>query len=293
MASAEVGWGSGMRVTSRLLVIHGCLVLLVGCDRVEFLAPVDPESVSIELAVSGGLAGVGYSFEVDGSAGEVRGLTCVSGCDFEAGDVLAFISADQVRELSLRLEDTGILRMDGRDFGQGCCDFFGLELTYRREGATTRVRGTQDRFPGDLSDVVALLYALADGRVPMLVSPATRDTDWPRDPYTLGEVTVDGLTLSVEVTYGGGCAAHIMDLVGWGGWLESAPVQINALVTHDDGADPCDALITEIRRFDLQPLVRAYEEAYGPIGTDRPTVILRLWDPLAAGPLGRLVEVRL
>jgi hypothetical protein len=282
-----------MRVMSRHWGIHACLALLVGCNGVDFLEPVDPEGVSIELAVSGGLAGIGYSFVVDGSAGEVRGLTCTSGCDFEEGDVLALVSADQVRELALRLEDTGILRMDGRDFGSGCCDAFGLELTYRRAGATSRVRGTQDRFPSDLSDVVALLFALAEGRVPMLISPDTRDTDWPRDPYTLGEVVVEGLTLSVEVTYGGGCSAHVMDLVGWGGWLESNPVQIKALVTHDDGDEPCDALVTQTRRFDLQPLARAYEGAYGPIGTDRPSVILRLWDPLAAGPVGRLVEVRL
>lgn len=282
-----------MRVTSRLWVIHGCVALLAGCDRVDFLAPVEPESVSIELAVSGGLAGVGYSFVVDGGAGEVRALTCVSGCDFQVGDVLAVVSDDQVGELARRLEDTGILRMDGRDFGEGCCDFLALELTYSREGASSHVQGTQDRFPRDLSEVVALLYALAEGRVPMLISPDTRDTDWPRDPYTLGAVTVDGLTLSAEVTYGGGCAAHVMDLVGWGGWLESNPLQINALVTHDDADDPCDALITETRPFDLRPLVRAYEGAYGPIGADRPTVILRLWDPLAAGPVGRLVEVRL
>jgi len=279
--------------TRRLWWIGIFVALLGACDRVDFLEPVLPEDVTIELAVSGGIAGIGYSFIVDGSAGEVRGLTCVLGCDFAAGDVLAVVSADQVAELAGRLEEAGILRMDERDFGEGCCDFVQLDLTYRRESASAHVRGTQDRFPAELSDVVALLIGLADGRVPMLIAPDTDEGDWPLDPYTLGNVSVEGLTLSAEVTYGGGCVPHPMDLVAWGGWLESFPVQVNALISHDDRDDPCDALVSEVRRFDLRPLVRAYEQAYGPIGAERPTVILRLWDPLAAGPLGRLLEVRL
>ena len=53
--------------------------------------------------------------------------------------------------------------------------------------------------------------------------------------------------------------------------MESSPVQINALVTHDDGDDPCDALVTEERAFDLTPLAEAYEAAYGPMGANELT----------------------
>jgi hypothetical protein len=84
-----------------------------------------------------------------------------------------------------------------------------------------------------------------------------------------------------------------MDLVLWGGWMESFPVQINALITHDDGDDPCDGVVTEERRFDLLPLREAYEDAYGAIGSTPTTVILRLWDPTSGSPAGRLVEVSL
>jgi hypothetical protein len=103
-------------------------------------------------------------------------------------------------------------------------------------------------------------------------------------------VRVEGLILHAGVTYGGGCGLHRMDLALWGGWLESSPVHINALVTHDDDDDACDSIVTEERRFGLTSLREAYEAAYGPIDTPT-TVVLRLWDPLAASPQGRLVDV--
>lgn len=76
---------------------------------------------------------------------------------------------------------------------------------------------------------------------------------------TLTDVTTDGYALTADVTYSGGCGQHRMDLVAWGGWLESFPVQVNGLVTHDDGDDACDAIVTEERVFDLRP--RSQERA--------------------------------
>ena len=137
--------------------------------------------------------------------------------------------------------------------------------------------------------MIQLLSGLASGRVPLLVSPDTDEADWPRDPFSFTDVTTNGYALTVRVTYGGGCGQHRMDLVVWGGWLESFPVQVNGLVTHDDGDDACDAIVTEERVFDLRPLHDAYVDAYGPIGSDRPTVVLRLRDPASDDLI--LVEV--
>jgi hypothetical protein len=265
--------------------------VLAGCYSPVSLGPVIPEDVSITLSVSGGIAGVQYTIEVDGAARQVRGLACAAFCDFEPGEVLVPISSAQVAALGRRLDDAGVVDLDGRNFGQECCDDFHYELTYRRGERSATVRGGGVRLPRDLADAVGLIHGLVGGVVPALVSPDTRDTDWPRDPYRLGQVDVDGLVLTAHLTYGGGCAQHRMDLVLWGGWMESFPVQINALISHDDSDDPCDAVVTEERSFALLPLREAYEEAYGPIGANRPTVILRLWDPLSASPLGRLVEV--
>ncbi|HSM60854.1 MAG TPA: hypothetical protein VK849_08665 [Longimicrobiales bacterium] len=270
------------------------LAVALGCQAsFAILGPVTPEEVTITLEVSGGFAGVQYSFVVDGAAGVVRGVSCGAFCDFEPGEVILAVSDAQVAELGRRLDQAGVMRLDGRDFGTRCCDDFHYALTYERGGRTARLTGDGALLPPAVADALGLLGGLRHRTLPILVSPDTRDTDWPRDPYTLGEVTVEGLTLSAELTWGGGCAEHRVDLVAWGGWMESFPVQINALLTHDDGDDPCDAVLTEWRRFELRPLREAYEEAYGPIGSEGATVILRLWDPLMASPLGRLVEVRL
>jgi hypothetical protein len=44
--------------------------------------------------------------------------------------------------------------------------------------------------------------------------------------------------------------------------MESAPVQTVGWFTHDGRDDPCDALPTETRGFDLGPLIEAYRSFY-------------------------------
>lgn len=268
------------------------LFAAAGCGS-GLLLPVPAEEVTVTLAVSGGIAGVSYSIVVDGAAGEVRGGACDSFCDWEPGDLLLPISAEQVRALSARLDESGVLDLDGEDLGDTCCDIFHIELVYERGSRIARVEGTEDRFPPALASAVQTLMGFAQKRAAMLVAPNTDRSEWPRDPYILGEVRVDGLVLEAELSYGGGCADHRLDLVGLGGWLESHLVQMEALITHDDGDDGCDALVIDERRFDLRPLRASYIAAYGPIGATRPRVILRLWDPTSASPVGRLVEVEL
>ncbi len=265
----------------------------VSCGGSSILSPLDPDEVLVTMRVSGGIAGVSYAIVVDGSGREVRGRPCFPDCGVQPApaDDLFPISVAQVSALAELLDESGILALDGTDFGTQCCDQFHIDLTYERGSRSATVQGTDALLPEGLRAAMAYVMALASRNVPTLVAPDSRDTDWPRDPYTLGSVTVEGRTLTAQVTYGGGCAAHRMDLVAWGGWLESFPVQIHALITHDDEDDPCDAVVTDARRFELSPLARAYEDAYGPIGTQRPTVILRLWDPMSGSPVGRLIEI--
>ncbi len=80
-------------------------------------AALDVAEIRIELEVSGGIAGVGYGFVVDGAAGEVQGLRCQAHCPFEAGETIAAVSADQVESLARRLVDAGLLTLDRGDFG--------------------------------------------------------------------------------------------------------------------------------------------------------------------------------
>lgn len=274
-----------MKLNGLILVALGATLGLSSCGTADILGPVEPEDVLITLDVSGGFAGIGFGVVVDGAAGEARSSCAL--CARPVDPILLPLSSQQIAGLAQSLDDSGVLDMDGRDFGNQCCDQFYVDLTYERGERSAHIQGTQSLLPLELQGPVADLSALAQGRVPVLVSPDTRDTDWPRDQYALGEVVVVGRTLTAEVTYGGGCEPHTMDLVAWGGWMESFPVQIEALITHDDSDDPCDAVVTETRVFDLVPLARAYAEAYG--GAGGLPVVLRLWDPGASEP--RLIDL--
>ena len=272
------------------LALHLAAALTVGCGG-SLLTPADPDEVTITLSVSGGFAGVDYTVVVDGAAGEVRGGPCSAHCAWQPGDVLMGISDEQVGALAAEIEGADIFALNGRDFGDSCCDIFHYVLTYERGDRSATVEGTDDRFPARLAATARVVSAMAQGHSPAVVAPHTRFEDWPRDPYVLGDVRVEGRTLVAEVTYGGGCEAHRFDLVVYGGWMESFPVQVNALIAHDDRSDPCEAIVHDVRSFNLLPLREAYEEAYGEIGADAPTIVLRLWDPVSASPVGRLIEI--
>ncbi|HEX7123210.1 MAG TPA: hypothetical protein VF178_12615 [Gemmatimonadaceae bacterium] len=85
---------------------------------------------------------------------------------------------------------------------------------------------------------------------------------WPRDPVTITSATITGDTLILDVSFSGGCAEHQLQLLVDTVWMESYPVQIGALLAHDDRDDPCDAIVTGAVRFDLRPLAQAYRRAY-------------------------------
>jgi hypothetical protein len=274
------GWG---RLLAFAMLVSAC-----GCDGTGPFGPIDPGEVSITLSVSGGFVGRDLRFRVDGDRREVVGVSCRAFCDFDAGEVILPISGAQVEALARRLELADVFALGG-DYGTACCDQFHYDLTYERDGRSVRVQGSDQEIPEALRAAIAQVAVLADRRVPMLVAPESGLPDWPRDAYTLGEVTVQGRVLTATVTYGGGCAAHRMDLVAVGGWMESNPVQIQAVISHDDADDPCDAVVEQERAFDLNPLAEAYRRAYG--NSSPVTVLLRLWDPVSGSPTGRLIEV--
>jgi hypothetical protein len=261
--------------------------LLSGCGD-SILGPIDPDGVEVFMDVSGGFAGVDYTYEVDGESGEVRGLTCGNGCSFTPGQVLMRLSDAQVSDLAARLEDAGALTFDGLDFGTECCDRFEYTLSYVRDGNTATMSGTTSRMPAALAAAVGDLAGLINGQLPAIVRMESTPSDWPGDAYTLGQITLSGQQLTTTATYGGGCEIHTFDLVALGGWLESNPVQVNILITHDDHGDMCDALPTVELRYSLRPIVEAYEEAYGAGATGSRTLILRMADP--EGGVARLVD---
>jgi hypothetical protein len=57
--------------------------------------------------------------------------------------------------------------------------------------------------------------------------------------------------------------------------MESYPVQVNVVLSHEDNDDPCDAWITEEMVFNLLPLKKAWQEQYNEMSG---TIIMNLED---------------
>ena len=101
------------------------------------------------------------------------------------------------------------------------------------------------------------------------------------DPYQLHidgdnepEPVIENDTLTLTISYSGGCASHYFTLVTNGSFMESDPVQLVFALTHDDNGDTCEAYPTEPYSFDLEPIKTRYQEDYG---TDEGSITLRLW----------------
>lgn len=89
------------------------------------------------------------------------------------------------------------------------------------------------------------------------------------DEFALNSATITDDTLTVSVSYSGGCKAHQFTLVASDTFLESFPVQLHVYITHNANGDTCEAYPTEKYQFDLTPIKNMYQEAYrqeaGPI----------------------------
>ena len=70
------------------------------------------------------------------------------------------------------------------------------------------------------------------------------------DEYVLNTAAITGDTLSVSVSFSGGCKEHHFTLVTNGMFLESDPVQLKLSLAHDANNDPCEAFPTEEHQFD-------------------------------------------
>ncbi len=240
---------------SILLLISGCLESSTGLSG--------GDDLEIRIRVTGGFAGVDYTILVDGDRRVVIGEECLNGCDFGAGQTLHGLSRDQVAYLSGLFLDSGVHALNGTDFGVECCDQFHYEVTYEDEAGTSTVQGSSELLPPSLLQAVVAVSGFASGVYPIVVDQGTDPSAWAHDLVLVEAPSVEGDYLTLRVSYSGGCVAHHLDLVAFGGWMESSPVQIQAFLSHDANGDQCEAWITRDITFDLKPLKQAYQESYG------------------------------
>ncbi len=84
-----------------------------------------------------------------------------------------------------------------------------------------------------------------------------------QDSFVLNGAAIAGDTLSLNLSYAGGCARHEFTLVASESFLESDPVQLPVSLGHDANGDSCEAWLTEDYEFDLTPLRDRYRQSYG------------------------------
>jgi len=83
----------------------------------------------------------------------------------------------------------------------------------------------------------------------------------PWDPLTINNVQLQNNFLKFNVSYGGGCEEHEYQLIATS-FMESYPVQVNVLLSHEDNDDPCDMWVTETLIFNILPLKKSFQSLY-------------------------------
>jgi hypothetical protein len=242
--------------------------------------------MEIRLRVTGGFAGADYAVILDGKSNSLVGESCVASCDFAEGEVLQSLTPEQVDYVWSLFRDADIHALDGEDFGVQCCDQFHFAVEYRDPRGRSRVEGSSEALPQGLRSALATLVGMVSGVVPIIVNFDTTPESWPQDPFQIQEAVISGHMLQIRLAYGGGCRAHDVKVVAWGGWMESNPVQVRLFLSHEDFDDPCDAWVTRDLSFDLVPLKIAHQGSYGVGEPGKTTLILLLADPLLASPMG-------
>ncbi len=63
--------------------------------------------------------------------------------------------------------------------------------------------------------------------------------DAPKDPFIINKVRLFKNILYFNISYSGGCIKHDFQLIA-SSFMESDPVQVNVLLSHENNDDPYD-----------------------------------------------------
>jgi hypothetical protein len=95
------------------------------------------------------------------------------------------------------------------------------------------------------------------------------------DILTVNNVLCDKDTITLNITYSGGCKEHKINLYAYKTIEKSNPAKVTIVLSHDANDDYCEALITRKIKFDLKTLKEYLKENYD----IQDKVVLLLFDP--------------
>ena len=146
-----------------------------------------------------------------------------------------------------------------------------LDGTDTDPGLDDSVSVSPDDIPPDDTKLVGSVVILEDG-------PNAAD-EWAdnaidfNSPYHFNSATIEGDTLIVSISYGGGSKTHEFALLAEPAFMESDPVGLGISIVHNDNDDFAEGFFTEMYHFDLTPIKTMYQEAYK---EDAGTIHLRI-----------------
>jgi hypothetical protein len=76
---------------------------------------------------------------------------------------------------------------------------------------------------------------------------------WEKVNRNVTAAEVDGDSLRISISYGGGCGKHRFNLVPSGPPMKSLPPKYPLTILHESTGDPCRAMIFKDFAFDLSP----------------------------------------
>ena len=89
------------------------------------------------------------------------------------------------------------------------------------------------------------------------------------DRYRLNEISIDGDSIEINLSYSGGCRDHVFKLIAKNYFGDSTVPEAELDLSHNSNFDPCEAFPTEMQIFNLLPLknefIRIFDKETGSI----------------------------
>jgi len=105
-----------------------------------------------------------------------------------------------------------------------------------------------------------------------------------KSSFQLNDVTILADTITLDISYGGGCHSHDLVLYMTPAFMESYPVQASLYLYHNDFNDPCDAWLTRSVSFNVEQIAKLYKSYYG----EYDDIILNVYRYFDTAPTGKI-----